>query len=425
MTVIKLKRSETASSVPTTSDLEIGEVALNTSDKKIYVRDSASNIVEVASAEGGSLVSLSDVTDGTVGQVLTKTTAAGYSFTNVSSALSGLNDVSLTSPQAGHRLIYNGSEWANGPGEDNITVTTAAASGGGSLAYDNNTEVFTFTPAVITSLGGTNISTPTDGQTLVYNSSTSLFENGRGVEGLSVTVNAAGVDNLSYNASTGVFTYTPPTFAGLPEIDVTGAADGQALVFNSSSGNWEAGESLGGISVTTNAEGSPALSYNPATGVFTYTPPNFAGLSDTNVAGVTDGQALVYDNGSSQWVPGLAASQITAVQGMDGQLNIAFNPATGVLSWNRMGLTNLEGMDGLTAGIALANAGHIMVSNGVGGFMFQEMMAEPTTTNDVDNGEVMKYDSGTNAYTVEDLYASTSNRIRRVETATDVTYTFL
>ena len=47
-TVIKLKKSETASSVPTTSNLAVGEVAVNTADQKIYVRDSSNNIVEVA-----------------------------------------------------------------------------------------------------------------------------------------------------------------------------------------------------------------------------------------------------------------------------------------------------------------------------------------------------------------------------------------
>ena len=53
-TVIKLKKSETASSVPTTSNLAVGEVAVNTADQKIYVRDSSSNIVEVAN-KGESL----------------------------------------------------------------------------------------------------------------------------------------------------------------------------------------------------------------------------------------------------------------------------------------------------------------------------------------------------------------------------------
>ena len=47
-TVIKLKKSETASSVPDTSDIVQGEVAINSADQKIYVRDSNDNIVTVA-----------------------------------------------------------------------------------------------------------------------------------------------------------------------------------------------------------------------------------------------------------------------------------------------------------------------------------------------------------------------------------------
>ena len=47
-TVIKLKKSETASSVPDTGDLAVGEVAINTADQALYVRDSNNNIVTVA-----------------------------------------------------------------------------------------------------------------------------------------------------------------------------------------------------------------------------------------------------------------------------------------------------------------------------------------------------------------------------------------
>ena len=46
-TVIKPKQSNTASSVPTTSDLTDGEIAVNTADKKVYVRNDTS-IIEVA-----------------------------------------------------------------------------------------------------------------------------------------------------------------------------------------------------------------------------------------------------------------------------------------------------------------------------------------------------------------------------------------
>jgi len=54
-TVIKIKKSETASSVPTTSDLQVGEVAVNTADKKIYVR-SSTGVVEVANQSTGASV---------------------------------------------------------------------------------------------------------------------------------------------------------------------------------------------------------------------------------------------------------------------------------------------------------------------------------------------------------------------------------
>ena len=46
---IKLKRSDIPLSVPSTNDLQVGEVALNTADQKIYAMNSLEEIVEVAS----------------------------------------------------------------------------------------------------------------------------------------------------------------------------------------------------------------------------------------------------------------------------------------------------------------------------------------------------------------------------------------
>ena len=53
-TVIKLKRSTTASAVPTTSDLADGEIAVNVTDKKVFVRNGAS-IVTVANFNNSSV----------------------------------------------------------------------------------------------------------------------------------------------------------------------------------------------------------------------------------------------------------------------------------------------------------------------------------------------------------------------------------
>jgi hypothetical protein len=48
MARIKLKRSEIPTAVPNDNDLLVGEVAINTEDRKMYVKDSGNNIIEVA-----------------------------------------------------------------------------------------------------------------------------------------------------------------------------------------------------------------------------------------------------------------------------------------------------------------------------------------------------------------------------------------
>lgn len=45
---IKLKRSDVPTVVPSDNDLQVGEVAINTADQKMYVKDGLDNIVEVA-----------------------------------------------------------------------------------------------------------------------------------------------------------------------------------------------------------------------------------------------------------------------------------------------------------------------------------------------------------------------------------------
>ena len=68
-TRIKLKRSTVAATVPTTSNLEDGEVALNIADRKLYARN-GSNIIEVANQKPntGEVVTNMLSTDITNGQ---------------------------------------------------------------------------------------------------------------------------------------------------------------------------------------------------------------------------------------------------------------------------------------------------------------------------------------------------------------------
>jgi hypothetical protein len=59
-TIIKLKRSTTASTVPTTANLEDGEIAVNVTDKKLYVRN-GETIIEVANNVAGGAVDLTNL----------------------------------------------------------------------------------------------------------------------------------------------------------------------------------------------------------------------------------------------------------------------------------------------------------------------------------------------------------------------------
>ena len=78
--VFKPKRSSTALSVPTTSDLTDGELAVNSSDKKIYLR-AGSSIVKVGSGQDSHITAPHGSTVTIEVKVITKTAAHRYNGT--------------------------------------------------------------------------------------------------------------------------------------------------------------------------------------------------------------------------------------------------------------------------------------------------------------------------------------------------------
>ena len=106
--VLKPKKSETASAVPTTSDLAVGEICMNVVDRKIYTRKSDNSIVVVGShvdaSVGGDLtgtvsnaqiaansvgITELNVSDGSAGQYLTTNGSGTLSFATDSTNVSG------------------------------------------------------------------------------------------------------------------------------------------------------------------------------------------------------------------------------------------------------------------------------------------------------------------------------------------------
>ena len=190
-----------------------------------------------------------------------------------------LNDVDTTGIANNKILKYNStsSNWEMADdGGSGIALTDLSvgaegtAAGDGSLAYNNSTGVFTYTPPVLSGLSG-----DTDD---IAEGSTNLYYTNSRVD--------ARIQNSSINE--------------LSDVDTTGVANNKILKYNSTSGNFEVADDSGGIALTDlsvsaegTASGDGAIAYNNTTGVFTYTPPVLSGLTgDTD--DIAEGSTNLY-----------------------------------------------------------------------------------------------------------------------------------
>lgn len=57
--IIKLKRSNVVGNVPTAAQLELGEIAINTADGKVFIKKSDNSVIEVGSVDGNGIFTAS------------------------------------------------------------------------------------------------------------------------------------------------------------------------------------------------------------------------------------------------------------------------------------------------------------------------------------------------------------------------------
>lgn len=116
---IKMRRSATQGAVPTTAQLSLGELALNTYDGKLYAKKSVGGVESIVELSGG----------GSGGDTVSITSSAADVLSVASGAISGVDagaDKLLFWDDSAGKLSYLtiGSNLS-------ITSTTIAASGGG------------------------------------------------------------------------------------------------------------------------------------------------------------------------------------------------------------------------------------------------------------------------------------------------------
>ena len=286
--------------------------------------------------------------------------AAGY-ITNISSfSIGDLSDVDVTTstPQNQETLFWSGTNWVPGPipqtgiqYTDLSVVVASTPFGNGNLTYNDSLGEFTFTPPVTFSGSYNDLSnTPNIPSQLndlsdvivagtinnndviswdgAHWTPTPLSNLGGGIAltNLSVTVNSPGSANLSYNNTTGVFSYTPPDLSAyltsiainlseISDVNISGTpANNAVLKYSTSTNQWELavdnndpGLALTDFSVSNNsASGGGSLAYNNNSGVFSFTPPvlpnQLNNFTDVNISGTpANGDILKFNASTSQW----------------------------------------------------------------------------------------------------------------------------
>ena len=284
-TNIKLRRSATAGAIPTTSNLDLGELALNTYDGKIYAKTtegSLDSVIQIGSATDtyhkirkGNTITIT-VT------VATKTASHPHHGSGSSSAyfLNGIESPHFhmvpgntykfdqaDSSNSGHPLrFYYEADKTTGYSTGVTTSGTPGSSGAHTtiVPTDATPMVLHYQCSAHGYMGGrsdyaTRNFTGFDTDDLTEGSTNLYFTNARARSAISVS------GDLSYNSSTGVISFTETT-----------AATTRAL-----------------ISVT-DAGGDGSLAYNNSTGVITYTGPSASEVR----AHISAGTGVTVSNGA-------------------------------------------------------------------------------------------------------------------------------
>jgi hypothetical protein len=154
---VVLKRSSVQGKSPTTSDLALGELALNTTDGNLFFKRDVSgtqSILSVATLTGTQtltnktleaavLTSTLTVNGsvGTNGQLLASTGSGLQWITRDVGTLDSLTDVVISSPASNEVLKFNGSVWINAEADTAVASAIFAANAQSDLGLVTDSDI--------------------------------------------------------------------------------------------------------------------------------------------------------------------------------------------------------------------------------------------------------------------------------------------
>jgi len=367
-TKILLKKSTTSGSAPIAGDLDVGELAINLSDRKIYAKNSGGSVVTLAGAYVDS-VAPSNPSEGDIWYDTANNLLMAYNGSSFLSAgyatLSDLEDVTLTAATSGAFLRHNGTAWVDSVIQDSDISSAMVTQHEGSITIDStqvsdfDTEVSNNTAVTANSAKVTNVSTDltksstttnvtiqsSDGTDVAIGAATGS------VAGLMTsavfdehTTNNAKVSDVNHNVDTNLSTTTSTT-----SVTVV-SSDGSNAIITSASG------SVAGVMTS-------ALYNNVITN----------NAKSTNVT--TD---LGYNSSSS-------AGTITSSDGADATIPAATTSIAGLLtSSDKTKLNGIESGANVTDAANVTAAGALMDSELTDISAVKGINQALTTTSDVD-----------------------------------------
>jgi len=204
------KKSSVASRIPTASDLEVGEIALNLADKKIYTKDTNGDVIELATSSAAMNT---------------------YKYTSTSSqtTFSGSDDASATLAYTSGAIIVtvNGVVYEDGTDYTATNGTSIVFTSG--LEVNDEVNIIAFTSSALTTIDYSDISnTPTLPTDFVSAASGGTFSGDIDVTG-TVTADGLTVDGGATNFP--IIVTSADQYAGIAFADDTTTTNAHVAVY--------------------------------------------------------------------------------------------------------------------------------------------------------------------------------------------------